>query len=107
MPWLQLAVCAIEQGFVGIVRARRRSSDLVVDTVRDWRFFHTMVLVLLVIVDQRHMGHGGVFKAGGGHGGVNRVEVSQTDAEAPKGEERVVTGANGDVNVGEVDKLGV
>ena len=105
MPWLQLAVCAIEQGFVGIVRARRRSSDLVVDTVRDWRFVHTMVLVLLVIVDQTHMGHGGLFKAGGGHGG---AEVSQTDAEAPKGEERVVAGANGDVKVGDsVDKIGV
>lgn len=43
-----------------------------------------MCLVLLVVMDRRHVGHGGAIEANRGHGG---VEVSQTDAEAQEGEE--------------------
>lgn len=86
MPWLQLTVRAIEQGFVGIIRIGRRGSDFIIDTVRDGCFVHTMFLVLLAVVNGRHIGHGGAdgaVKAGGGHGA---VEVSQTEADVQEGE---------------------
>ena len=84
MPWLQLAVCAVEQGFVGIVRGEGGSSDLIVDIVGDGRLVHRMSLILLIMVDRNYTWHGRVVEASGGHGG---VEVNHSNAETQKGEE--------------------
>ena len=51
MPWLQLAVCAIESGLVGIVRVEGGSSGFIVDTVGDGRFVYRMFLIFLVVVN--------------------------------------------------------
>ena len=75
MPWLQFAVCAIEQGSVGLVRVKERSSDFNIGTVGDGRFVHGMFLILLV-VDRTYFGHDGAVEAGRGHG---EVKVCQTD----------------------------
>lgn len=68
MPWLQLAVCVIEEGFVGTVRVEGRSSDIIVDPEGDGCFIHSMLLIL-GDVGGTHLGHGGVVEACGGHGG--------------------------------------
>lgn len=95
MTWLQLAVRAIEQGYVGLVRVGRRCSEFILDTIRDGSFVHARFLVLLVVVDRMHIGHGAEVEAGGGHCGA--------DAEGKKGAERFFQ----DAKVGEENKLDV
>ena len=63
MPWLQFAVCAIEQGSVGLVRVRGRSSDFIIGTVGDGSLVHGMFLSLIV-VHRTYFGHDGAVVAG-------------------------------------------
>ena len=70
MPWLQLAVRAINQWLVGIIQDGRRSSDIVVDTVRDRLLAH------LVPVSRMHIIQGGMVESGRGHSG---IEINQSD----------------------------
>ncbi|KAM0794620.1 hypothetical protein BDR22DRAFT_826793 [Usnea florida] len=70
MPWLQLAVRAINQWLVGIIQDGRRSSNIVVDTVRDRLLAH------LVSVSRMHIIQGGMVESGRGHSG---IKINQSD----------------------------
>ena len=63
MPWLQFAVCAIEQRSVGLVRVKGWSSDFIIDTVGDGCFVHGMFLIVLVM-DRTYFGPGRAVEAG-------------------------------------------
>lgn len=63
MPWFQFAMCAIEQGSIGLVRVQGWSSNFIIDTVGNWSFVQEMFLILLVL-DRTYFRHDGAVDAG-------------------------------------------